>query len=273
MNDQPIGFIDSGVGGLSVVKETMKELPNEEILFIGDSARNPYGPRSVDEVFQFSRELAYFLIKKGIKILVIACNTATAAALSKLQKELPIPVIGVIEAGSRTATQNTKNKKIGVIGTIGTINSEEYDKKLKKLDASVETYNLANSTFVEIVENNQFRDESVKNIIREELLSFKDTEIDTLILGCTHYPLLQPAFQNVLGNGIKVIDPSVETVKELKQYLIDNHQENWNRKLKQHVFYTTGSKEKFEVITNSWLENKNFHVEKVSLEELRIDDE
>lgn len=268
MNNQPIGFIDSGVGGLSVVKAVMNDLPNEDILFIGDSARNPYGIRSTEEVFKFTRQLASFLQDKKIKALVLACNTATAAALPTLQKELDIPVIGVIEWGSKRAASLSRNKKIGVIGTKATINSGEYEKQLKNINNQYEIFSLASSKFVEIVEKNEFENESTNDLVAEELQELKPTEIDTLILGCTHYPLLKKYIQNYFGEDVFLVDPGIETSKELRKILENNQLINKdNSQQKDHIFYTTGDHKNFETIARKWLPNKNFKVESIKIGE------
>lgn len=269
MNNQPIGFMDSGVGGLSVVKEVMKRLPDEEIQFIGDSARNPYGTRSAETVLQYSKELAEYLLKKQIKLLVVACNTATAAAYEVLKKELDIPVIGVIEPGSRAAVVCTNNHTIGVIGTEGTIRSGEYNEKIKQLNEATKIYSSANPAFVDIVEKNQFKSTYAKEIVAKELEKFKYSEIDTLVLGCTHYPLLEPLIKEYLGEEICLIDPSVETAKTIEKTLNELDLLNNHKNIKpNHVFYTTGSAEKFQTIAVDWLGTDNFCVEHVSVEEL-----
>lgn len=269
MNNQPIGFIDSGVGGLSVVKEVMKRLPNENIIFIGDSARNPYGNRTMEEVLQFSKELTHYLMKKKIKMLVIACNTATVAALDVLQSELPIPVIGMIESGSKAAVEQTKNHKIGVIGTKGTINSGNHQKHINALDPLATVYSLAAPMSVEMVENNQFKGEYAKRVIQEELKDLKNIEMDTLLLGCTHYPLLEPLIQQYFGEQVILIDPSIETAKSIQKHLDENQLLNTNDTEKaKSIFYTTGSLEKFEDIARKWIPAANFVVKNLALKEL-----
>lgn len=270
MKNQPIGFLDSGVGGLTVVKEVMKQLPNEQIYYIGDSARNPYGPRPLEEVRLFTHQLANFLVNQGIKLLVVACNTATVAALDTLQKELPIPVIGVIESGSKTATEKTKNQKIGVIGTVGTIHSKEYENQIKtKMNKEVEVFSVACPQFVSIVEKNQFESTLARDIVNKELHPFKDTGIDTLVLGCTHYPLLQPIIQDFFGHHVTLVDPGVETTKKIERYL-KKHQLFSDEKSEQDIdkLFTTGPVEKFEQIASHWLDNRDFEVKHISVEEL-----
>lgn len=274
MKNQPIGFLDSGVGGLSVVKEVMKRLPNEQIVFIGDTARNPYGNRTTDEVIQFSRELAAFLLSKEIKMLVVACNTATAAALEILKEELPIPVIGVIEPGSKSSVDHSKNNVIGVIGTVSTINSNEHRNKIKTLSPSAKVHTWSVPKFVEIVEKNDLASEHAKRIIQEELKELKKTAIDTLILGCTHYPLLENLIQDYLGNEITLIDPAILTTQLIEEYLRENNLLNeQSEKSKKSIFYTTAEAERFELIARNWLPIGDFEVVNISLEEIEKADE
>lgn len=269
MKNQPIGFLDSGVGGLTVVKEVLKLLPNEQIMYIGDSARNPYGPRPMKEVQKFTHQLAHFLVEQNIKLLVVACNTATVAALKSLKDELPVPVIGVIAPGTYAAVLETKNNEIGVIGTVGTIASNEYEKQIlnEKVDARVTS--IATQEFVAIVEKNQFESQYAKGVVEQELEPFITTNIDTLVLGCTHYPLLQPIIQEFFGKEVTLIDPGVETARVVERYLSEHDLLNQSLgERSKHLFYTTGSAERFKEIATNWLEVKNFDVMNVSIEEL-----
>ena len=270
MKNQPIGFLDSGVGGLSVVKEVMKKLPNENILFIGDSARNPYGNRTKEEVIQYSRELSHFLLKKNIKMLVIACNTATAAALKVLQEELDIPVIGVIEPGSQAAVQKTKNNHVGVIGTVRTVESSEHLNQIKKLNPLANVDTLAVPKFVEIVENNDLTSNYARSVIQTELKELKEMDIDTLILGCTHYPLLADLIQDYLGEEVNLIDPAIATTQLINDYLIKYDLLNPStEKSTESIFYTTAQTKKFEEIARNWIPIGQFKVENISVEELQ----
>ncbi len=270
MNNQPIGFLDSGVGGLTVVKEVMKQLPHEQIYYIGDSARNPYGPRSMEEVRKFTHQLANFLTEKKIKLLVVACNTATVAALETLKEALPIPVIGVIASGTQAAVLQTANDKIGVIGTLGTIESKEYEKQILAKKNKATVIGVACQEFVAIVEKNQFESDYAKEVVDKELSPFKNTGIDTLVLGCTHYPLLQPIIQDYFGTDVSLVDPGVETAKAVEEYLSEQRLLNeTTRHSKQHKFFTTGSAADFKQTADTWLDYKNFIVEEVTLEELK----
>lgn len=269
MKKQPIGLLDSGVGGLTVVKEVMKLLPNEEILYIGDSARNPYGPRSKEEVLKFTIQLANFLVEKKIKLLIVACNTATVAALDYLQKSLEVSVIGVIEAGSKAAIEQTKNNNIGVIGTQGTINSNEYENTIRKSIETASVQSVACPRFVSIVEKDRYQDIIAQQIVAEELKPFENSNIDTLVLGCTHYPLLQNIIQSHLGDDLVLIDPGVETAKIVKEFLEEKDLlQTGQSNLLLHHFYTTGPVEHFSGIASNWLESTKFEVTHIPIEEL-----
>lgn len=273
MYDRGIGFIDSGVGGLTVVKEAMKQLPNETFYYLGDTARCPYGPRSEEEVRQFSFELAHFLVKKyDIKLLVIACNTATAAALDDLKKELDIPVVGVILPGSRAAIKNTKNNHIAVIGTEGTIRSDQYSKELLRKNNELNITSLACPRFAPMVEENSQHSPVAKRIVHESLRPLKNNQMDTMILGCTHYPLIKHIIQNAVGSDVKLIDSGAETINEVSVLLDYYDLANYTHKPGvKHVFYTTGDEEQFENIAKEWLNKSNFEVIHIDLEELQID--
>ncbi len=211
---QPIGVFDSGIGGLTVAREIMRQLPNESIIYFGDTARVPYGPKSPDTVIRYSREITSFLKQQGVKAVVVACNTATAHALPTLREENELPIIGVIEPGSRAAARATKAGNIGVIGTQGTINSRAYEKAIA---AELPTANIiarACPLFVPLVEEGWLETDATNIIAREYLGSFVDANVDTLVLGCTHYPLLKRAIGEVVGRTVRLIDSAEETAAE-----------------------------------------------------------
>lgn len=268
MSKKAIGFIDSGVGGLTVVKQAMKQLPNESIYYLGDSARCPYGPRPQEEVVQFTWEMTNFLLKKDIKMLVIACNTATAAALETIRAGVDIPVIGVINPGSRAAIKQSKNHRIGVIGTKGTINSNVYTHIIKEKDKSIKVISLSCPKFVPLVESNQFNSSIAKKVVAETLQPLLKESLDTLILGCTHYPLLIPLIQNVMGPTVALIDSGAETVSEVSTLLDYFHlaESSHNKTESEYKFYTTGSPKLFSDIAETWLESSHFTVEKVNIQ-------
>ncbi|ANK59211.1 glutamate racemase [Loigolactobacillus backii] len=254
-NEQAIGFMDSGVGGLTVVREAMRQLPNERVVYIGDTARNPYGPRPQEQVKQFTWDMTNFLLAQNVKMIVIACNTATAAALEEIKDKLKIPVIGVILPGSRAAIKATKNQRIGVIGTQGTIKSAAYAKAIHQKAAHVTVSSLACPEFVSLVESNEYRSAVAKKVVADDLSYFADKNIDTLVMGCTHYPLLRPLIQNFVGDQVTLIDSGAETVTQVSMLLdyFEIANEN-NQVAPQHAFYTTGNPKMFNEIAGDWLQ-------------------
>ena len=273
MSKRAIGLLDSGVGGLTVMKEAMKQLPNESFYYIGDTARCPYGPRPKEQVKEFTWDLTNFLLEKNIKMLVIACNTATAAALPELKKQLDIPVVGVILPGSRAAIKTTKDNRIGVIGTDGTILSGEYRRAITKKQATANVFSQACPKFVPLVESNQLNSSIAKKVVTESLQNLKKQKVDTLVLGCTHYPLLRPLIQNVMGKEVTLIDSGAETVNEVSM-LLDYYDmaEVKTDEVNERKFYTTGSVNMFKEIASSWLEMNEIEVEHVSIDQLKGSD-
>ncbi|MBJ8031821.1 glutamate racemase [Bacillus cereus group sp. N21] len=247
-----IGVLDSGVGGLTVAKEIMRQLPKESIYYIGDNKRCPYGPRSIEEVKIFTYEMVCFLKQFPLKALVIACNTASAAALQSLKEELTIPVIGVIHPGARAAIKVTKYGKIGVIGTLGTIKSNMYADALKELHTNIKVHSLACPTLATVVENRLDDNVYVEIQVKQALSPLTKEDIDTLILGCTHYPHLESYIKKELGENISIISSAEETAIELStvlqhQGILSEHFES------KHRFFTTGSVSSFEHIAQRWL--------------------
>jgi glutamate racemase len=265
-NKQPIGFIDSGVGGLTVVKEAIKQLPNEHIIYLGDTARCPYGPRPAEQVIAYTWQMTEFLLQQNIKMLVIACNTATAVALEEIKEKLTIPVIGVILPGARAAVKATTNQQIGVIGTAGTIKSNAYEEAIKLKSPRSVVVSLACPKFAPIVESNQSHSSVAKKIVAETLRPLKNKKLDTLILGCTHYPLLRPLIQNEMGSQIQLIDSGAETVGEvsmLLDYFTIANTSQMDQEPK-YLFYTTGSTKLFDEIAKEWL-NVPIHSQHITL--------
>lgn len=263
----PIGVIDSGVGGLTVAKEIMRQLPKEEIIYLGDTARCPYGPRPAEEVRRFTWEMTnYLLDNHHIKMLVIACNTATAIALQEIQETINIPVIGVIFPGARTAVKVTKNDQIGVIGTFNTIKSAAYETSLKTLNNTLKIESLACPKFVPLVESGDYEGEHARLIVEESLAPFKNSNIDTLILGCTHYPILQPQIEEYMGQAVQIICSGDETAREVSTILSFKKALNQTPGEKNHLFLTTGSKQLFEKIASKWFEHPIENVKSISLE-------
>lgn len=262
---QAIGVIDSGVGGLTVAKEVMRQLPNEKIIYLGDTARCPYGPRTTKEVKRFTWEMTAFLLEKKIKMLVIACNTATAAALDEIRKELSIPVLGVINPGARAAIKNTKNYRVGIIGTEGTVKSGAYERALKSLNSRLFVKAQACPKFVPLVESNEFNGPIAEKIVDEALKPMLNQKLDTLILGCTHYPLLEPVIKNVMGESVSVISSGDETAREISAILQYNGLLDTCEQEPEHEFYTTGSRRIFSKIASQWLGFPINEVKKIKL--------
>lgn len=218
-HESAIGVFDSGIGGLTVLHEIIETLPRENTVYLGDTARAPYGTKSVDTVLRYSFENSEFLVEKGVKIVVVACNTSTAIALERLQQELDLPVIGVIEPGVRRALASTRNKKIGVIGTEATIQSGAYTRALKAADPSVEVYSRSCPLFVPLVEEGWTDNQVVEMTVKAYLESLKQSGIDALILGCTHYPLLKKSIRKFMGSAVRLIDSAEETAHEVATLL------------------------------------------------------
>ena len=215
----PIGVFDSGIGGLTVAHELMRQLPDESLIYFGDTARVPYGPKSPDTVRRYSREIASYLRDQGVKAIVIACNTATAHGLAALRAEMPFPVIGVVEPGARAAVKATQRGEIGVIGTAGTIKSGAYERAIRELapDAHIDVQPCP--LFVPLVEEGWGSSEAARLVAREYLRPMQEARVDTLVLGCTHYPLLKPLLAEVLGPGVRLIDSAAETAAETRRVL------------------------------------------------------
>ena len=215
----PIGVFDSGIGGLTVVKELIHQLPDESIIYFGDTARVPYGPKSPDTVLRYSREITGWLQEQGVKAIVVACNTATAHALPTLKEELELPVIGVVEPGARAAVDASESGSIGVIGTMGTINSGAYERAIRSLDPEATITTKACPLFVPFVEEGWLDHEATRLVAEEYLSPMAQANVDALVLGCTHYPLLKPLIARVLGRKVRLIDSAEQTAAETRRVL------------------------------------------------------
>ena len=259
-----IGVFDSGIGGLTVLKEIRKVLPNEKIFYFGDTARVPYGEKTKELITRYSKEIVEFLLDKEVSAIVVACNTATALALEELRKTFKIPIIGVIKAGAKTAISTTKSGNIGVIGTKATVNSKRYEEEIKKLSENVKVIAKACPLFVPAVEEGILDGKLVDQIIKTYLDDF-EKEIDTLILGCTHYPLLKSAIGKIYTN-LNIVDPARETALDLKEILEEkNLLKNDATKNREVKYYVTDGKDKFKEIGIMFLDE---NIEKVELVKL-----
>lgn len=253
--DNPIGLFDSGIGGLTVLQKIIEVLPKENTVYLGDTARAPYGTKSVETVLCYSFENTEFLVEKDVKLVVVACNTSTAIALNQLKDKLTVPVIGVIEPGVREALAKTKNKKVGVIGTEATIQSGAYTKALKEKNSKIEVYSRACPLFVPLVEEGWTNNAVVEMTIKAYLGSLKQSGIDTLILGCTHYPLLKNAIRQFLGSAVTLVDSAEEIAKEagvvLKKQLLVR-----KKGKATHSFFVTDAPDRFVKVGQRFLGEK-----------------
>lgn len=274
---EPIGVFDSGVGGLTVTREIMRQLPNENMVYFGDTARVPYGSKSKDNIIKYSRQIIRFLQTKNVKAIVIACNTASALALDVVKEETDIPVMGVIAPGAAAAVRVTKNKKIGVIGTEATIRSKMYSKVMREMLPGVEVVGKPCPLFVPIVEEGFAKHKIAEEVIDYYLASMRESDIDTLILGCTHYPLLRSRIMKYLGDGIQLVNPAYETAMELKQLLEEKGMLN-DKEIRpegegqvcangSYEFYVSDTADKFKQFANSILPYDIRTTQRINIEE------
>jgi glutamate racemase len=250
---QAIAILDSGVGGLTVVREVMRQLPQEKVIYFGDTARTPYGPRKAEEVILFTRQIVKYLTHFNPKMVVIACNTATALAVQAIRSTSTIPVLGVIHPGARAAIKTTRSGKVGVIGTENTIKSGAYQLALQTISPTLEVESLACPELVPIVEKGLFHTEETWEVVRESLSPFRSSQIDCLILGCTHYPFLADAIAEVMGPGVTLINSGEETAREISTILYHRGQLAAAREIPLHQFFCSGDPVTFQRITQQWL--------------------
>ncbi len=263
-----IGVFDSGVGGLTVAREIMRLLPHENIVYFGDTARVPYGSKSQETIIRYSKQIIRFLISKNVKAIVIACNTASALALEAVQKEFEIPIIGVVIPGARAAVEATGSKKVGVVATEATINSEIYTEIIKHENEKVEVVGKACPLFVPLVEEGFAKHKISEDVIDYYLKEMKESSVDTLILGCTHYPLLRTKIREYLGDGIHLVNPAYETALDVKKLLEKGDMRNRNTDGQpDHQFYVSDLAEKFKVFANTILPYDIESTKKINIEE------
>ena len=267
MDNRSIGVFDSGLGGLTAVKQIIEELPNENIVYFGDTGRVPYGTRSRETIIKYSKNDVGFLLSKDVKVIVVACGTVSSVALPHIQKMTPVPIIGVVSAASNAAVAATKNKKIGIIGTSGTIKSGAYERYIKSKDPMIETYSKACPLFVPLVENGHF-DTMVAELVTEEYLAgIKENGVDTLILGCTHYPLLKNTIARFMGAGVTLIDAGAEVARELKRLLNEKDLCAGEKPETFYSYYVSDDVDGFEILGGTFLEQTiSGKVEKIDIE-------
>jgi glutamate racemase len=263
LKKQPIGIFDSGIGGLTVFKEIRKQFPQEDIIYFGDTARVPYGPKSPQTVLNYSVQNARFLLQNGAKIIVVACNTSASVALQKLREILPIPIIGVIQPGAAHATSVTQNGKIGIIGTEGTIRSDAYSHAIKNIDPKIQVFSKACPLLVSLVEEGWEEHQISELIIREYLQDLQQQDIDTLVLGCTHYPILKKAIGKIVGKNIKLVDSAEAVAANLKEMLPNPETETDG----SNKFYVSDNEDKFRQIATRILNREIEPLHRVTLGE------
>jgi len=259
-NNNPIGVFDSGIGGLTVLKELTLKLPFENFIYVGDTARVPYGTKSKETITHYASQIIEFLLSKNVKLIVVACNTVSSNSLNILKRKYKLPIIGVIEPGVKKAISITKNKRVGVIGTKATINSHTYKKFLKK--EKIKTFEKACPLFVPLVEEGWFDNEITQLVAKEYLNDFKDKDIDTLILGCTHYPMLIPVIKRVLDN-VNIINSAEAVSLETEEVLFKNKLLTSNKTKGKVEYYFTDLTELVLEISEKILETQLQNVNKI----------
>ena len=270
LKEAPIGVFDSGVGGLTVAREIMRQIPQERIVYFGDTARVPYGSKSTDTLIRYTRQIIRFLKTRGVKAIVVACNTASAVALEAVRDELDIPIIGVVRPGAKVAVAATNNKKIGIIGTETTVKSQMYVKLIQQLEPEAEVIGKACPLFVPLVEEGWTKDPVTEEVARRYLAELQESDIDTLILGCTHYPLLRHMVGEIMGDKVTLVNPAYETALELRALLeregIANDGENRNFE-NPYEFFVSDAADKFKIFANSILPCDVTSIKQINIEE------
>ena len=256
LSNAPIGVFDSGVGGLTVAREIMRQIPNEKIVYFGDTARVPYGSKSKETVTKYSKQIVRFLKEQHVKAIVAACNTASAYALDEIERELDIPIIGVVKPGAKAAVETTRNGKIGVIGTEGTIGSHIYSTYINEMSQDTKVLEKDCTLIVPLVEEGLWKDPVTDEIAKRYLSALIDSGIDTLILGCTHYPLIRSTVGKIVGEDVTLVNPAYETAKELKELLGEEgllNEAEQGLGSNQYRFYVSDMADKFRTFANSIL--------------------
>ena len=268
MDRRPIGVFDSGMGGLTVLHECLVTMPHEDFVYLGDAARLPYGPRPLEEVRRFALEIGAYLEAQGVKMVLVACNTATSAALPELQESIEVPVVGVITPEAHAAVQATRNRRIGLLATEATVRAGRYERLVHALDASVRLVPVACPRLVPLIESQDPFGEETTDAVRAYAKALRDEEVDTVILGCTHYPLIRPIFQRVFGRGVTLVFSADETAREVAETLARKGIENDSAREGAYRFITTGDTETFRETGARFLQLPIREVEHVELAEL-----
>lgn len=251
--NNPIGLFDSGVGGLTVAREIMRQLPNEDLVYFGDTARVPYGSKSKNTVLKYSRQIVRFLRTKEVKAIVVACNTASALALDEIAKEIDIPIIGVVKPGAKMAVETTKTGTVGVIGTESTVKSGIYNDYIRELNSDITVVSRACPLFVPLVEEGLLEDRVTDDIVGRYLQEMKEYKVDSLVLGCTHYPLIRNAIKRFMGDKVNLVNPAFETAKSLKELLTEQNMLNTTKHKPRYEYYVSDGVDKFISFADSVL--------------------
>ena len=254
MDPRPIGVFDSGMGGLTVLHECLVTLPHEDFVYLGDGARLPYGPRPLDEIRRFASEIAGYLEQQGVKLIVAACNSATAAALPDLQRQLSVPVIGVLAPEAHAAVLATRNRRIGLLATEATVASGRYVELVHALDAGAEVIQIACPRLVPLIESDDAFGEEITDAVRAYAEPLKEAGVDTVILGCTHYPLIRPILQRVFGRRVTLVFSAEETAREAAETLARKGIENDDDREGAYRFLTTGDPKLFRELGRRFLQ-------------------
>ena len=268
MDPRPVGVFDSGVGGLTVLHECLVTMPHEDFVYLGDHARLPYGPRPLAEVRRFAREIGAFLETQDVKLIVVACNTATSAALPRLQEELAVPVVGVLTPEAHAAVQATRNRRIGLLATQGTVDSGRYGELVLALDAGVSLHPVACPRLVPLIEGDDPYAAETEQAVREYAAPLKEACVDTVILGCTHYPLIRPVLQRVFGRDVTLVFSAEETAREVAETLARKGIENEPGRDGEYRFLTTGDPGAFREMGRRFLQLPIGEVEVVTVARL-----
>ena len=268
MDSRPVGVFDSGVGGLTVLHECLVTLPHEDFVYLGDHARLPYGPRPLEDVRRFAREIGVFLAAQDVKLVLVACNTATSAALPQLQEELTVPVVGVITPEAHAAVQATRNRRIGLLATEGTVEGGRYADLVHALDAGAELVSVACPRLVPLIESDDPFAAATTEAVREYAAPLKKAGVDTVVLGCTHYPLIKPIFQRVFGRDVTLVFSAEETAREVAETLARKGIENAQEREGSYRFLTTGEPALFRELGERFLQLPLGDIEQVALADL-----
>ena len=268
IDPRPIGVFDSGVGGLTVLHECLVTMPHEDFVYLGDHARLPYGPRPADELKRFAREIGGYLQARGVKLIVAACNSATSAALPELQQELDVPVLGVITPEAHAAVQATRNRRVGLLATAATCASGRYEQLVRALDAGIELHSVPCPRLVDLIEGDDPYGAATGEAVRAYAAPLKEAGVDTVILGCTHYPLIRPVLQRVFGRDVTLVFSAEETAREVAATLARKRIENEPAREGDDRFLTTGDPELFRSAGARFLQLPIAEVERVTIDEL-----